>query len=182
MNLYVPRRLIRPQRNQNCVSAWKGNELILADLIERFQIPRNRCIEFGVEFGFSTVAFSDYFREVIGVDTFVGDLHTNHQGDHYASTAGSLARYPNIKLVQADYRDYIREAGDEHFDLAHVDIVHTYDHTFACGKWCAERSRCTLFHDTELFPDVRRAVIDIAAATGKTFYNYPLNYGLGILV
>lgn len=30
-------------------SAWKGLELIIADILDRFEIGRHSCIEFGVE-------------------------------------------------------------------------------------------------------------------------------------
>jgi hypothetical protein len=63
-----------------------------------------------------------------------------------------------------------------------VDIVHTYEHTYRCGLWSAQHSKCTLFHDTESFFDVKMAVVDIARATGKRFYNFRQCYGLGIVV
>ena len=63
-----------------------------------------------------------------------------------------------------------------------VKIVHNYKETFECGLWAAQHSTCTVFHDTESFPEVRRAVIDIAKAAGKKVYNYPYHNGLGIIV
>ena len=69
---YRPARLEQPSRGLDIVSAWKGHEQVIADLIERFNVPRRTCLEFGVEFGFSTVAFSSYFDRVVGVDTFQG--------------------------------------------------------------------------------------------------------------
>jgi hypothetical protein len=177
---YRPRALRKPTRGLEIISAWKGHELIIEDILERFQIPRRTFLEFGVEFGFSAVAFSSYFDQVVGVDTFQGDEHTNHRGDHYDQTRERLAAFPYIKLVRSDYADFIKQHQDP-FDLAHVDIIHTYEDTYACGLWCAQRCRCTLFHDTESFPEVRRAVRDIAKVTGKRFYNYRPHYGLGIV-
>lgn len=63
-----------------------------------------------------------------------------------------------------------------------VDIVHTYIDTFACGLWSANHSRCTIFHDTESFPAVMRAVKDISRETGKKLYNFRESHGLGIIV
>ena len=178
---YIPTCLTEPAKKLDVVSAWRGLELVIADIMARFHIPNRSCLEFGVEFGFSTVALSNYFEKVKGVDLFTGDMHTTHKGDHYAATAESLSPYPNIELFKADYRDWI--AGDhDRYDLIHVDIVHTYQDTFACGLWSAQHSKCTLFHDTESFTEVRKAVRDIAKRTGKRAFNYPKSYGLGIIV
>ena len=162
-------------------SAWKGHELVIADILERFDIGRRRCLEFGVEFGYSTVALSAYFADVIGIDLFTGDIHTVHKGDHYAPTTASLAQFSNITLVRSDYRDWI-ERDDSFYDLIHVDIVHTYEDTYKCGLWSVNHATCTLFHDTESFASVKDAVADITSETGKRFYNYASHYGLGIVI
>lgn len=177
---YTPESLNSPTNTLDIKTAWKGLELIIEDIIKRFDLGNNRCIEFGVEFGFSSVVFSNYFKEVIGVDTFEGDIHTDHKGNHYEKTKSSLSIYPNIKLVKSLYQDWI-STDDQFYDLAHVDIVHTYEHTYNCGLWAAQHSKCTIFHDTESFIEVRKAVIDIAKATGKNVYNYPHYNGLGII-
>jgi hypothetical protein len=123
---------------------------------------------------------SNYFKEVIGIDTFEGDMHTDHKGDHYKHTTTLLAPYTNINLIRSSYQDWIKR-DQQYYDLAHIDIVHTYEHTYNCGLWAAQRSKCALFHDTESFIGVRKAVIDIAKATGKNIYNYPYHHGLGII-
>ena len=178
---YQPADRQRPARSLEVISAWSGIEEILAGLIERFNISTERCLEFGVEFGFSTVALSSFFDEVIGVDTFQGDRHTVNDRDIYDETRTRLAPYDNIHLIRSDYADYIRQDHGR-FGLIHVDIIHTFADTFACGLWSARHAQCTIFHDTESFPQVRQAVAEIARVTGKTFYNYPGSYGLGILV
>jgi hypothetical protein len=178
---YVPRSRKAPARELQVVSAWAGIQNILSELIERFHIQTDCCLEFGVEFGFSTVALSSYFGSVIGVDTFQGDKHTVNKQNIYEDTVSRLSRYTNIKLVRSDYRDFIqREHGS--FGLIHVDIVHTFADTFACGLWSAHHSQCTIFHDTESFPQVKQAVAEIARATGKQFYNFEESNGLGILI
>jgi hypothetical protein len=181
MEIYVPHKKVKPTKMINVVTAWEGLEMIIEDIIERFDIPNNSCIEFGVEFGYSAVVFSNYFKKVVGVDIFVGDVHTDFKGDHYEKTKELLSDFENIRLVKSDYRDWIKEDVTM-YDFSHVDIVHNYKETFECGLWAAKHSNCTIFHDTESFPEVRRAVIDIAKATNKKVYNYPYNNGLGIIV
>jgi hypothetical protein len=178
---YIPNRLEAPVRKLEIRSAWMGIENILSELIERFHINTDACLEFGVEYGFSTVALSAYFDRVIGVDTFLGDKHTGNMRDFYEETASRLSRYQNIELVRSDYRHFIQKE-QRHFGLIHVDIVHTFADTFACGLWSAQHSECTIFHDTESFPQVKRAVSEIVRVTGKEFFNFRECNGLGILV
>lgn len=177
---YTPLKKTEPENTIEIVSAWKGLELIIEDIIERFQLGTEKCIEFGVEFGYSSVVFSNYFEEVTGIDTFEGDIHTDHKGNHYESTKDSLSGFENIKLIKSAYQDWIK-TDDQFYNLAHVDIIHTYEHTYNCGLWAAQHSQCAIFHDTESFIDVRKAVIDIAKVTGKKLYNYPHHNGLGII-
>jgi Methyltransferase domain len=178
---FVPEQLLPPTRILEVDSAWKGIESILADLIERFRLRTNRCLEFGVEFGYSTAALSAFFDSVTGVDTFVGDKHTTNKKDVYDETVRRLSPFENVRLIRSDYRDWIR-ADTGSYDLIHVDIVHTYSDTFACGLWSASHSQCVIFHDTESFSTVRRAVIDVARISGKHFYNFKGSHGLGIVI
>ena len=178
---YLPVHRELPQRILQIYSAWKGIESILPDLINRFGIGSSRCLEFGVERGYSTAALSCFFDSVTGVDIFVGDSHTRHYQDLYAETSQRLEPYANIQLVRSDYRDWIA-ADDSFYDLIHVDIVHSYTDTFACGLWSAQHAKCVIFHDTVSYPTVKRAVMDIARQTGKRFYNFKECNGLGILV
>jgi len=179
---YVPKCRQLPPRVLPVESAWKGLESVLSDLIKQFDIGTRRCLEFGVERGYSTAAFSCFFDSVTGVDTFLGDKHTRLKGqDIYLETSTSLSGFDNIKLIQSDYRDWIAK-DDSFYNLIHVDIVHTYVDTFACGLWSAAHSQCVLFHDTESFSAVKRAVIDISRESRKTFYNFTESFGLGILI
>lgn len=178
---YKPRRNEPPARRVDVESAWKGIESILADLIEQFQLPGNNCLEFGVEHGYSTVALSCFFKSVTGVDTFTGDKHTQSSEDIYRQTVGRLSPFENITLVRSAFQDWIKK-DNSFYDLIHIDIVHTYAATFACGLWSAAHARCVIFHDTESFPAVKQAVSDIARRTHKTFYNFQPSNGLGILV
>ena len=178
---YKPTQLSTPSRNVDVASAWVGLERIIKDLIDRYELGMERCLEFGVEFGYSAVAFSSYFDEVIGVDTFEGDRHTTHKRDHFEETKQRLADYPNIHLVKSDYRDFIKQ-DHGHFNFAHVDIVHNYNETYECGLWTAQHADVVVFHDTESFAEVRRAVIDIGKTMKCPVLNYPHHHGLGIVV
>lgn len=181
LKTYNPIQLTKPDKTIEMVTAWKGLELIIEDILNQFEIGRESCIEFGVEFGFSSVVFSNYFKQVKGIDIFIGDEHTVDKGDHYERTQKSLKAFANIELIKSDYRDWIKE-DQTVYDFAHVDIVHNYKETYECGYWAVLHSKCCIFHDTESFPAVRKAVYDIAKHTGKKVYNYPYHNGLGIIV
>jgi hypothetical protein len=181
LKAYKPLKKAVPEKTIQITSAWKGLELIIEDILNRFNIERGSCIEFGVEYGFSTVVFSNYFKKVTGVDTFIGDKHSAHKGDHYDQTKKAVNEFKNIELFKSDYRDWIQEDTNQ-YDFAHVDIVHDYKETYECGLWAVQHSSCCIFHDTESFPEVRRAVFDIAKNSGKKVYNYPYHNGLGIIV
>jgi len=178
---YVPRHRQLPPRVLPVPTAWKGIESVLGDLIQTFGIGTRRCLEFGVEHGYSTAALSCFFDTVTGVDTFVGDKHTRDTRDLFAATSERLSCFDNIQLFRSDYREWTAR-DDSFYDLIHVDIVHTYIDTFACGLWSAQHAQCVLFHDTQSFPAVKRAVIDISRQTRKRFYNFKESNGLGIVI
>ena len=179
---YTPTIFEDPKRLLHQKTAWKGLETIIRDIIEFSKIETETCLEFGVEYGFSISAFSNYFDDVTGVDIFEGDIHTGKYESIYEQVKQSLQPFENINLINSDYRDFIKNPLRNFYNLIHVDIVHTYEATFECGLWSAQHSNVTLFHDTESFPEVKRAVADIAKQTGKTFYNYKKCFGLGIIL
>jgi predicted O-methyltransferase YrrM len=182
MQTYTPAERAKPKLMTKHFSAWGDIPTILKDIIRRFNINTRKCIEFGVEFGYSTSAFANYFDSVVGVDTFTGDVHAGFRDDHYAYTSKNLRKYKNIKLIQSTYQDYIlKPENDEIFDCAHIDIIHTYEDTFACGEWTVQRSKVTLFHDTISFPDVKKACVHLAEKYNLRSFNYLDSHGLGIL-
>jgi hypothetical protein len=179
---YHPRKLTMPAKLVASKSqAWVGLEKLVLDIIEFAGIEQNNALEFGVEFGYSTAVFANYFSQVTGVDIFTGDPHAGFRGDIYEETKNNLRDFDNITLVKADYKEFI-STHNKTYDLAHVDIIHTYEDTYRCGLWSAEHSRCTLFHDTQSFREVKAAVADIAKKTNRKFYNYRACHGLGILI
>lgn len=179
---YVPTKLVMPSRLIDSSSkAWVGLEQVLADIISFSGIKTNTALEFGVEFGYSAAALANYFTHVTGVDIFTGDHHAGYHGDIYEETRTRLSQFTNIDLIKMDYRDFILKE-ERRYDLIHVDIIHTFEDTYHCGLWSAEHSGCTIFHDTESFPDVKAAVAAVARRTGKKFYNYKKCNGLGIVL
>ena len=184
MQIYLPIKIEKPLNILQVESAWKGLESILGDIIKRFDVKTDKALEFGVEYGYSIVALSNFFKKVIGVDHFLGDENTNEKNVEgmYEKVKEDLSPYPNIQLYPKSYQDYIyAHRFNGPYDLIHIDIVHTYEYTFACGDWSVKQAPVVLFHDTEAFPEVRRAVLDLSEKYNVEFHNYPFHYGLGIL-
>lgn len=178
MILYTPNKVEKPKNILDVPSAWVGLESIIGDILDRFGAKRNRALEFGVEFGYSIVALSNFFEKVIGVDTFEGDEHTLDKNIESLYELVQPLMPANVELVKSRYQDYVNH---DAYDLIHVDIVHTYQDTFDCGDWAMNHSNLVIFHDTQSFPEVMRAVEDLAKKYNADFYNYPFCNGLGIL-
>ena len=170
-----------PQLATQKNSAWGNIPTIIKDIITRFNIPTNKAIEFGVEYGYSTSALSNYFDDVLGIDIFIGDIHAGFKGDIFEETKSYLTSFTNVTLLKDSYQNYIIN-NDEKYNFAHVDIIHTYSDTYACGEWCVKHADITVFHDTISFPEVYRACEDLAKNYNLDFYNYEESHGLGILV
>lgn len=178
---YVPENREWPVLANQQESAWGNIPTIIKDIIDRFGLKTNKAIEFGVEFGYSTSAIANYFDEVVGVDIFTGDQHAGFKGDIYEITKSNLKVFKGVSLVKQSYQDFTA-SHDERYDFAHVDIVHTYEDTYACGEWCVKHADVVIFHDTLSFPDVYQACLDLSNNYNLEFYNYEESYGLGILV
>lgn len=182
---YVPAIFEQPRYLVDVPTAWQGVPSIIRDVIVRFNIFPGTMLEFGVDYGYSTAAFACYFNRVIGVDHFKGDQYAGYRDDTLLSqTQRALKDFRNIDLVQLDYKDLMKlpENQEARFDLIHVDIIHEYKPTNELGRWAIEHSNVVMFHDTIAFPEVRRAVQDIAWETGRTFYEYQVDHGVGFLV
>jgi hypothetical protein len=178
---YIPMALEIPEKLLLYDSSCGGLESLIRNLLEQFNLKNDKCLESGVEYGYSTDAFSNYFRQLTGVDKFTGDVQTGLKINYYNVASKSLFLYSNLKLIQAGYRDFIKD-NSEQYDFIHVNIVHDYKHTFECGLLSAKHSKCTIFHDITNYREVKRAVDEVAPQTGKRFYNYHKYYGLGIVV
>jgi hypothetical protein len=178
---YVPGSLaVKPIDNP---SAWRGLERLLPSILSDFRIRDIDCLEFGVEHGFSTAALAQMFKNVTAVDSFVGDDNAGFgdPDETERNTRRNLESFKNINLIRSDYATWISTQGEWRYDLCHIDIVHNFIDTFSCGMWAIKRCDCVLFHDTVTYPEVGRAVTALANETGRTFYNWPKNHGLGIL-
>lgn len=179
---YIPEKLYTDFKQLLVGTAWRGLDQVVPDILKRFNIKTDKAIEFGVETGYSTSILAQIFKEVIGVDTFMGDVHAGtHSSSFRLPTERNLRNYSNVKLVESDYQNYIRN-NDEKADLIHIDIVHHYKETYECGDWAVKHTDIVIFHDTLSFADVRNAVAKLAEENNREFYNYPNHCGLGILV
>lgn len=178
-----------PREFRSCLTlldvptAWNGIEQIIPDIIEQFELGTNCALEFGVDYAYSTVAFSNYFKRVIGVDTFAGDVHAGQrdvdaQWNQVANAVAVAA--DNITLIRSDAFEFM-ERSSGHYDLIHIDIVHTYDPTFAAAMWSADHADLVMLHDTRSFPEVMGACKDVARMKGLKFYEWPKCHGVGLL-
>jgi len=164
-------------------SGWIGLERIMPELVRLFCKKREFALEFGVEYGYSTAVLAQLFHNVTGVDWFVGDEHSGQRENYYAKTVANLNRWSNIELIQSRYQEFIANLDNQSsYDLIHVDVVHTYEATYECGRWAADHSPVVIFHDTQfIWKEPKEAILRIAEETGKEFYNYEPCNGLGIL-
>src|SRR5271165_1254365 len=150
---YIPHTIIRPGRvleHPLCPSAWAGIESILADLLLKFNVGRHIALEFGCEYGYSAIAFSNFFERVITVDPF--GQFTHQLEEMWKVAERNCAPYGNIQIVRMGWQQFVNAAGvasNQQFDLIHIDAEHNYEECFGNGVWACERSRFVIFHDTE---------------------------------
>jgi hypothetical protein len=182
---YKPQFLIRPAKLIDVPTAWDGCESVIADVIDQFRIRPLVALEFGVDYAYSTVALSNYFDFVFGVDTFMGDINAGDRGEEgiFKQVKKALKGFPNIVLIPQSFQKFTQDIAPPHmkYDLIHVDIVHDYYSTYECGRWAVEHSDVVMFHDTIAFADVMKAVKDLAYERELNFYQWPVKHGLGIL-
>ena len=183
--LYTPKRYYCPLRLVDVPSAWQGCAIILADILDRFRVKRETCLEFGVEHGYSTAALSNFFQRVVAVDWFGGDTLYGYCDpvEREASTRATLSKFPNVQVVAQKFEDFAPTC-DQQCDFCHIDIEHTYETTLACGLWAVEHAPVVIFHDTKSYPAVLKAITEISNLTGMYCYDWPEPdgcCGLGIL-
>jgi hypothetical protein len=164
-------------------SAWAGLEKVIRPIMKDFQVKTGKAIEFGVEWGYSLGTLAQIFKSVKGVDHFRGDQFCTDVAD-YDKTCSYISQWSHVEIFKESYEEFFanHDLVKEKWDMAHIDIVHTYDATFECGKKTINRCGCVIFHDTESFPDVKRACLDLSEQMNMDFYNYPHCHGLGIIV
>jgi predicted O-methyltransferase YrrM len=175
MKNFEPQSFDTP-RVVDVVSAWGAIPSILKDLIEQFKIKTSSALEFGVERGYSLSALANYFTKVTGVDKFF-----DKEGFRLEDVRKLMKEFKNIRLVKSSFEDFILK-DKKTYDLIHIDIFHSYESTFQCGDWSCAHADCVIFHDTISYPNIMRAVTDLATKNNFTFYNYPHDKGLGILI
>jgi hypothetical protein len=164
-------------------SGWTGLERIMPALVRLFCRKRESALEFGCEYTFSTNVLAQLFDHVTGVDWFKGDEHSSWRDDYSAIARANVAHRKNVVLFQSSYQEWIAGApSDIHFDLCHVDVVHTYQATYETCRWAADHCDVVIAHDTSfIWKEPKEAMLRVAEETGRDFYNYEPCNGLGIL-
>ena len=167
------------QRRDSVQSAWKGLEDYIFPIIEQFNLKQDVALEFGVDYGYSSHILSQAFSKVVGVDSFIGDIHVNNpQGEEFYNTVKNSFEKTNVEIIRASFEDFIKDNNNQ-YDLIHIDIVHEYDPTFA--DWAIQHSNVVILHDTISFPEVYRVCRDLSSRHGVGFYNIIECFGLGVL-
>lgn len=181
---YTPSFLDESNTPISVVSAWVGLEKIIRPMVKDFSLNRKKALEIGVDHGYSLSALSNVFDSVVGVDLFRGDHHAGSRSeDQYQEVLDRFKNDHKVTIVRSSYQDYFDSLSpEERYDFIHVDIVHDYQSTYDCGLKALSHSDFVVFHDTESFPDVRKACLDLSMKDGLEFYNYPHCNGLGILM
>lgn len=176
---YIPKIIDYP-KVLDVTSAWGNNPTILRDIITRFNLKQDIALEIGVERGYSTTALANYFKRVIGVDTFDWEFKLDDNKRDVEAVRELLKDWANIELIKSRYEDFIINRNDR-YDLIHIDVgydTHCYETTYPAGAWAVRHSDCVLFHDTISFPEVSRACVELSEKYGFTFYNYMQDFGL----
>jgi hypothetical protein len=163
-------------------SGWQGLEKFMIPIIEKFNVKTNLALEFGVDSGYSLFILSQLFDNVIGVDTFEGDIHIGHtQGDDFYKQTKERLNKPNISLVRDNYKNYIKN-NNNLYDLIHIDIVHLYNETYECAEWSIQHSNLVLLHDITSFNCIHKVCEDLESKYNLIFNRSVYSYnGLGIL-
>ena len=140
---YEPKRFYCPVRLIDVPTAWQGIAIILADILERFGVKRETCLEFGIQHGDSTAALSNFFQRVIAVDHFAGDKYLGacDPVQQESMTRSNLSAFLNIEIVTKTYQDFIASE-DKQYDFCHIDIEHSFEQTYDCGLWARSALPC----------------------------------------
>lgn len=160
-------------------SLWQNISTILKDIIVRFNLKTDLALEFGTYWGCSASALAHYWKKVITVDPFMGNEESARY-EMYYKVMKSLKHLP-VSVIIGGYEEYIKNDLYDRYDIVHIDIIHSYEDTYASGEWAVQHSDCVIFHDTGI-PRVRSAVRDIAEKFDMDFYNFEEGCWLGILV
>jgi hypothetical protein len=171
-----------PYEKLDVLSAWAGLENYLFSIVKNLNIPPLKALEFGVDYGYSTHIFSKIFKEVIGVDTFLGDEHSglSDKGDTFYKKVIACFKNTNVQIVRSTFENFI-EKNTDFYNLIHIDIVHLYEPTFKCAEWAVNHSNVILLHDTVSHPCIYQVCSDLVSRYNLKFYNIPNHHGLGIL-
>jgi hypothetical protein len=160
-------------------SAWEPLAGVIIDILNRFNIKLNLALEFGVERGYSTAVFANYFHQVIGVDPFNWTIEDGVKRDYF-SVLPLIKQFQNIALIPGYSEEFMMANMWSRYDLIHIDIgydTHAYLTTYPAGEWAVQHSDCVLFHDIFSFPEINQVCEELSAKYGFDYYGY--NEGIG---
>jgi predicted O-methyltransferase YrrM len=163
--------------------AWEESSVIIYDIMKRFEITNGLAIDIGVLYGYSTCVLANYFKEVIGIDTFRENRYNIKEGkkSNFNEVKEWVSEFNNITLIESLWQDVIDNVPVKP-SLVHIDIIHNYEETYKCGEWAVQHCDHVIFHDTLANPEVLKACEDLGEKYGFDVYNYENDFGLGILV
>jgi hypothetical protein len=141
------------------------------------RVARGNVLELGVRGGNSTTALLAGLEERRGMLWSV---------DVDASCAALFDGHPQWRFVHSDSRDATTidaQGAPAQLDILFVDTIHTYEQVRAELETWGDRVRrggLILFHDTDSFPEIRRAIAAWCRPRGVPYTFHAGSYGLGV--
>lgn len=169
-------------------TSMSENRDFLYDLVK--VLKPKKVVELGTYYGCSYFSFAQAIKdnklatELVGVDTWRGDEHTNFYGETVFETFAKLnARYFNQKYIRKTFEDAVNDFEDESINILLIDGLHTYE---AAKKdlenYLPKLSKdgLILFHDTNV---QHFSLKELWAELYVKYpsYNFQNVYGLGII-
>lgn len=115
----------------NVKSAWRGHRNLARWIMQRL-CPRT-VVDLGVDYGFSTLSFASYARDlgldttVYGVDTFEGEAHAGERNTYqHVVDLGTELGLSNLELIKGYFSEVAR-SWTRPIDVLHIDGLHTYE-------------------------------------------------------
>jgi len=173
---------------------WQGLTPVAAWLVA--DLRPSRIVEIGSYRGDSffafleAAAFDDNIRELVAVDSWMGDQHTGqYDTTVYAQFHCELARRadPRARSIKGFFDDAVTEFEDGSIDLLHIDGAHDYKSVKQDFKtWLPKMTPdgVILFHDTVVHEGdfgVWRLWGEIEKGYPGRSFNFEHSNGLGIL-
>lgn len=180
---YIPECRVRPERNlEGWPTAWHPNEEIIPDIMKRFHVYGGRVLEVGSEHGHSAIALSNYFEQVIAVDSWLQKI-TDQSRPMFGVCMLNFEPYENIYPCRMPWQVFVRlHSSIQSYDLIHYDGEHCYADTYGFCSWAFDHTDVLIAHDVcNQWRDVVPALSAVAEKHGLHFYRFEEGEGLGIL-